>query len=241
MSKFFLHLALLLAALPAAAQWKVAKHKDAMTDRVLTQAEVRSPDGATLGIWPASAGEEVALMFTPPAGDLIHHRRGIMVRVDKRPPHDFDDAAGVSRVEPGLRLYRWDPRVVIVNLWPDVDDTKPRPELLQQLLEGQTVLVRYVSGRTGADRDVAFRLGAGQVAAKVLGLPLRQSIVADRVPGPEEKEAVRVSFNRLFDRCDEYAEPYDAQCISALRRCNLRWERHLAEFEACRKRIWGLE
>lgn len=161
---------MLLPAL-AMAQWRVETRKDAMTDEVRKAAKAINASGHELNVYRGPRGA-VWVMFSVTAipGETVSPRRAPMLRVDQHAPHDQDGSRHLTERKLG-DTYQWEPGFVNFVIWHGVE-AQGRSPLLQQLLTGEQLVVRYWLS-TGGYKDTAFSLaGAGPAIAEALGIPV---------------------------------------------------------------------
>lgn len=173
----FVFIILFIFSSSAAAQWKLDESIDPMTDKPLRFAHVVNDEGYSLIIRRTYKGD-VWTAFRLPRGmvRVFDPRLGLHYRVDKNEPvrvrrnRDLEKYTGVQFID--------EPQAISWRIFHGKGPADGGN--LRELMDGQSLLMRYFPLHEGA-QDTIFPLeGAKQVIAQLLDIPLEGDSAAYR-------------------------------------------------------------
>lgn len=207
MTKLIAALAILFAC-PAFGEWRFSSTKDAMTDETVKVA-VSSSDQLVAAIFRSKDGKAwMSLRIPDASSDMFEPSTSISLRVDDNPHQEYKRLPPL-RIPgiPDAVTFNWRPKAVSFLIWHG-NDSQGRAKILEQMMAGKSLLVRYIS--TGGNvRDVRLDLAnAAGAITQSLEIPLVQS-AQDR----ESMERWRYS-TEVFNSCGR-----NLDCMKAARAC----------------------
>lgn len=202
--QFFLLAAGLSLPVPATSQqevtapaWRVVQVTDSMTDRVSSVAEITNEDGLTLLIARGETDRRVwAVLALNPSTPGVFGLVPPILRVDKLPAFDLSEVSGTLAQELGIAPQVLPKRARFL-VWHGENEPTPSSALLRDLMDGESLLVRYFLFSDEV-RETRFPLGGAKAAiSEALGIP------AEAQPGAKELQDAKV---RTDERCAEMAQ-----------------------------------
>jgi hypothetical protein len=171
MKKLFLAILCFSMHSLAAADWKVDKRVDAMTDDIKKKAIVANESGHTFSIYRIFQGGPVWGNFALSEGmfDQVDWRKPPIYRVDKNEPENLARMKEMQDMGLGIHAYEWKPKWVDFLIWHGKEGEGIAKNLVQ-LMEGKTVIFRYFLS-TGGSKDTSFSLiGAAPAISEAIGM-----------------------------------------------------------------------
>lgn len=154
----------------AEAQWQVVTEFDAMTDEEKKSALVVNESGHSFSVY--RLGEQVWANFrlSPEDSDILNHDRLPMLRVDQNEPQDLNRFISLQKLVSVSAFYEIEPKWINFKLLAGVI-APPPANVLRQIMDGNTLIVRYYLF-TGGYKDTRFQLaGSEGPIILVTGLP----------------------------------------------------------------------
>lgn len=169
-ARSFIPALLLLTVVHANADWIVASTSDKMTDQVVRYAVSIDNAGNGFSIYRQKNGSVWGMLaLSPKSADLLSQETQPMYRVDKNKAVDLSEIKQLQEISPSIKSYSWGPKRVIFLLWHGQDE-QGLGTRISELMQGQTLLVRYNTS-TGETRETNFPMkNAQQAISSILGL-----------------------------------------------------------------------
>jgi hypothetical protein len=198
---------LLCAATNSHAAWQVTTTKDAMTDETKKSAVVLNDEGHSLSIYRLANGAVFAnFSLASKSFDQLAPEKPPMFRVDKNEPHDLMAQKRLQELV-GVQPLSSEPKWINFPIWHG-KEAEGRSAVLNELMQGTSVVFRYYIF-TGGYKETTFSLtGAGPAIADALGIPLAADPSAEanakafRAAGMAALKACRQDMN-TFRSCAE--------------------------------------
>jgi hypothetical protein len=188
---------LAIATIPSALgqSWKAIEVTDSITDRRTSVAETRLESGHSFAILRQTTGEVWAILSLPSGKFDVFGQRRPQLRVDSNPAEDLESTRAVEKYikQP---IFRREPTTAAWRIWDGSGE--PYRGTLRDIMNGQTLLIRYYKFPEGS-AELRFGLdGAKAAIAKVLG------IKEEVDPAAAAADATyRDAFSRAGKRCLE--------------------------------------
>lgn len=217
MNKNLLLLVLLcLTTSDAYGQWVVETRTDSMTDKVIVEASTRGESGHILKVVrPEPEGPVVGIFrVAEDSSDILDSEKLGMLRVDAHDPVDLSLYASLL----GGEFASAEPKWLTFRIWQGEDTHAPSGSLLRDLMEGESLVLRYYLA-SGGYKEERFELtGAKQAIAEATGVSA--DISEEQAKQDEAKRQDRDAFQNAYLTCLELKGRKARKCSEEVLACN---------------------
>jgi len=198
-----------------------------MTDETRKSAVVINEDGHSLSIYRHSSGAVWAnFSLSSKSFDQLAPQKPPVFRIDKNEPHDVLLEKRLQEMGSGVQAFAWEPKWVNFLVWHG-KEAEGRSKMLNELMQGTSVVFRYYLF-TGGYKETTFSLsGAGPAIPEALGIPP----VADPAVS-ENAEAFRAELLAARKACQQDMKTF-RPCFERVISCRTQANNDPEKFRKC--------